>query len=193
MSTGIFNKHNGYHNRRSIRLRSYNYAQAGKYFVTICIHDRRQRLFGDVANGKMIENDHGNIVRNCWDDLSVRYSHIQLDEFAIMPNHIHGIIVIRDAANCDRAPTKTVKPRPITLGNIVAYFKYQSTKQINSIRQHGIEKVWQRNYFEHVIRNEESLFVIRNYIRDNPIKWDLDSEDHIDTEIREMQFQPAGK
>jgi putative transposase len=96
MSSGIYNKLTGYHNRRTIRLREYDYSQSGAYFVTICIHDRKQNLFGDVVNGEMIENDNGNAVRNCWNHLPSHYPQIRLDEFVIMPNHMHGIIIIRD-------------------------------------------------------------------------------------------------
>jgi REP element-mobilizing transposase RayT len=247
MSTGVFNQLTGYHNRQSTRLRGYDYSQPGSYFVTVCIHDRKQKLFGGVIDGKMNENDVGNAVRQCWNDLASHYPHIRLDEFVIMPNHVHGIIVIRDFApresvfrnsvgaglsrpdistgnsigRDDRAPTNANRnanatnhmrdnragqnsngrdnpdesngrdnpaptnaaSRPITLGNMVAYFKYQSTKQICAIRHNGIEKIWQRNYYDHIIRDVKSHYFIRQYILNNPDNWATDVERHLDKEI----------
>jgi putative transposase len=112
MSSGVYNKYSGYHNRRSIRLRGYDYSQPGVYFITVCIHDRKQKLFGDVVGGIMNANDCGHAVRHCWNDLLSHYPHIQLDEFAIMPNHVHGIIIIREYASHGSAfRDSVIKPR----------------------------------------------------------------------------------
>lgn len=99
MTKGIFNKIAGYHNRHSIRLRGYDYSRPGYYFITICIHDWKKRLRGNSINGKFIENELSGIVRACWNDLPNHYAYVRLDEFVIMPNHIHGIINIRDATD----------------------------------------------------------------------------------------------
>ena len=186
----------GRHNRHSVRLPKYDYARPGMYYVTICIHDRRDRLFGDVVDGKMVLNDAGEYTQKCWTDISIHYPKIKLDEFVVMPNHVHGIIVIRDfvGAGLSRPsfpPAKAGSSRPKsdvasiktgrddrapTLGNMVAFFKYQSTKRINAKRQSGIQKIWQRNYYEQIIRNEKLLLQIRQYIRNNPLNWDSDDE-----------------
>jgi REP element-mobilizing transposase RayT len=94
MSSGILDKFSGYHNRRSIRLRDYDYSRSGFYFITICIHDHRQRFFGDIFNGKMIFNECGNIAYDKFDYLCERFRNIRLDTFQIMPNHIHAIVQI---------------------------------------------------------------------------------------------------
>jgi REP element-mobilizing transposase RayT len=177
--------------------------------VTVCIHDRKQRLLGNVIDGKFIDNEFSEIIRSNWHDLPNKYRHIQLDEFIIMPNHVHGIIVIRGLSNVvvgagSPRPVESGSPRPVdhipvnddfehqetgrdhrapTLGNMVAFFKYQTTKQINACRNSGIRKIWQRNYYDHIIRDEKSLYFIRKYIRDNPANWGNDIENHIDKEI----------
>jgi REP element-mobilizing transposase RayT len=229
MSSGIFNKYTGYHNRKSIRLPGHDYSLPGAYFVTICIHDWKQKLLGGVVDGAMVENDYGNTVRQCWNDLPAHYPQIRLDEFIIMPNHVHGIIVIHDFVSVgarssrpsrlsrpnsvsdgpdgqgrdDRAPTNatdanatpTGKPtvKTPTLGNIVAYFKYQTTKQINAIRQNGIEKIWQRNYYDHIIRDAKSHYWISQYIRNNPANWTTDSEHHLKNEIEMFDRMETGR
>lgn len=206
MSSGIFNKYTGYHSRRSIRLRDYDYSQPGYYYVTLCIHDWKQKLFGEIIDWKMIENQLAGIVRICWNDLPTHYTHIQLDEFIIMPNHVHGIIHIRDSlgtgvcvgarssrptsgSNTNNTNTNQTgrDNRAPTLGKIVAYFKYQSTKQINLNQNHDIRKIWQRNYHDHIIRDEKSLYFIRKYIRENSLKWSMDSENHLSIEEKETK------
>ena len=96
MSDGIYNKYTGYHNRKSIRLKGYDYSQPGFYYVTICIHNRRQNLFGDVVNGEMVLNEMGNIANNQLVCLPERFPNVKMDIFQIMPNHIHAIIRICD-------------------------------------------------------------------------------------------------
>ena len=199
MSNGIYNQYTGYHNRRSIRLREYDYSHSGYYFVTICIDDRMKRLFGDVVDGEFVGNEFSGIVHACWNDLPNHYTHIRLDEFVIMPNHIHGIIVIRDSTNIvgagfKPAPTTGTgrdwnragfNPAPTTrhgLPEIVRALKTFSSRRIN---QTGMLFKWQRDYYEHVVRNETSLFLIRKYVRENPVRWECDAENHIDLEIDE--------
>lgn len=159
----------GIHHRRSIRLRRYDYSQAGAYYVTISPQDRAF-LFGDVVNGDMRMNDAGRIASDVWNDLPHHYPHFELDAFIVMPNHVHGIIVIIDAG--------AGKPRPYgpTLGQIVAYLKCQSTKRINALRATLGAPVWQRNYYEPVVRNESEMDRIRKYIADNPASWETDRD-----------------
>ena len=158
------------HHRRSIRLKGYDYSQAGMYFVTICVQNH-ECLFGEITDGAMQLNEYGHAVNNEWQYLTTKYPHITLHEYVIMPNHFHGIVEIGAMAGAGSARpdnTGAGKPRPCvpTLGNIVGYFKYQTTKKIDLPI-----KLWQRDYWENIIRNEQSYKNIVNYIINNPVKW----------------------
>ncbi len=169
------------HHRRSIRLRGYDYTQPGAYFITIVTHERAC-LFGNVVNGAMQLNPLGEIVRAEWFKTAELRPSVQLDadEFVVMPNHIHGIIWIVDdvGARRRRAPTgeQFGKPVPGSIPTIVRAFKSAATKRINALRGTPGAPVWQRNYYEHVIRNDADLRHIRDYIQTNPARWALDSE-----------------
>ena len=155
------------HRRRSIRLPAYDYAQAGAYFVTIVCKDRALLLeeprFRAVAD-------------ETWHWLADRYDFVQLDEYVIMPNHLHGIVIIADPrrGGSRAAPTDVRNRKP--LGQLVGAFKTVSTKRINGIRATPGLSVWQRNYYEHVIRSEEELDAIRQYVADNAARWEEDRE-----------------
>jgi len=164
--------------RRSIRLNDYDYSQEGAYFVTICTH-RHKFLFGKIVDSAIQLNRLGNVVNKCWLEIPHHFPNAEVDAFVIMPNHIHGIVSIVD--NCRgtacRAPTeKFGRPAPNSLPTIIRSFKSAVTKRINSLRQTPGARLWQRNYYEHVIRNETDLNDIRQYILDNPVKWDMDEE-----------------
>ena len=159
------------HHRRSIRLKEYDYSQAGAYFVTICTQDRKCFL-GNVGNETVELSPIGKIAHEFWFEIPKHFQNVQLDTFVVMPNHMHGIIFIDD--NCRGGVTPPLR-RP-TLGQIVAYYKYQPSKIINRIRNTIGMSVWQRNYYEHVIRNEKDLNQIRGYIFNNPIRWEFDKE-----------------
>jgi len=165
------------HNRRSIRLSEYDYTKGGAYFVTICTANR-ECLFGQVLEGEMHVNEFGKVVLECWEWLSKPYSYATLDARILMPNHLHGIIVINDddsqKGGSRTAPTIFPKRKP--LGRLVGAFKTVSTKRINELRQTPGFALWQRNYYEHIIRNENSLNKIRDYILGNPSRWVLDQE-----------------
>ncbi len=156
------------HHRRSIRLRGYDYSQAGAYFVTICTHDR-ESLLGEIVEGEMILNEYGQVMTECWIWLAKQFAYLELDEWVVMPNHLHGIIIITDAR---RGGSRTAPTKP--LGRLVGAFKTVSTKQINQMRHTPGTRVWQRNYYEHVIRNEDELNRLRWYILDNPVQWNMD-------------------
>jgi len=160
-------------NRRSIRLQGYDYSQAGAYFVTVCAQGR-ECLFGDVVNGEMQPNDFGTIVADLWEWLASQYGHVELDEWVIMPNHVHGIIVISGDCRGGSRTAPTEKPKP--LGRLIGAFKTAATKRINEMRNTPGGKLWQRNYYEHIIRNDDELDRIRGYIDNNPAKWALDRE-----------------
>ncbi|ABK98893.1 transposase [Pelobacter propionicus] len=160
------------HHRRSIRLQGYDYTQAGAYFVTVCARNR-ECLFGGIVNGDMRLNDAGRIVADSWEWLAEQYDHVSLDEYVVMPNHAHGIIVITDdcRGGSRTAPTGIRKP----IGRLVGAFKTVSTKGINELCETAGRKLWQRNYWEHIVRNEPELNRIREYIHNNPAQWELDS------------------
>ena len=160
------------HHRRSIRLPAYDYAQAGAYFVTIVCRNRLL-LLEDAR--------YRDLVEEAWLWLADQYEFVRLDEFVVMPNHLHGIIVISDAGRgasrrggSRAAPTQTPKRKP--LGQLVGAFKTVSTKRINEIRGTLGVPAWQRNYYERVIRNEQELNRVRQYIIDNPAHWEEDRE-----------------
>lgn len=158
------------HYRRSIRLRGYDYSQPGAYFVTICIKDR-ECLFGEVVEGKMQLNDAGRTVQAEWLRLPERFQSIGLDEFVIIPNHLHGIISVGAPFMAPDEPG-AINHAP-TLGEMVRTFKAAST---HAIRRSRASFQWQRNYYEHVIRNEHELALTREYIANNPAQWALDHE-----------------
>ena len=193
---------NKQYHRRSIRLQGYDYTQNGAYFVTICAHERLH-LFGKVVDGNMHLNDWGMFVRSCWHEIPSHHPYIELDAFVVMPNHMHGVIVIAgdngvmidttgddrrgmiDTTGDDRrgmiyhAPTdikrEFSKPIAHSLSSIVGTFKAAVTRHIKRQPNAPDHPIWQRNYYEHIIRSEESLNTIRSYVATNPTKWVEDS------------------
>lgn len=164
------------HHRRSIRLQGYDYAQAGAYFVTICTQDR-ECSFGNIVDGKMRLNNLGEVVAESWQWLAIRYRHVELDEWIVMPNHFHGILVIVNECRSGSrtAPTTDVGKRK-PLGRLIGAFKTVSTKRINELRCTPAIPVWQRDFHEHIIRDEDELSRIRAYIINNPLQWEMDRE-----------------
>lgn len=211
------------HHRRSVRLKGYDYSSEGAYYVTI-VAQGRECLFGEIVDGEMHLSKYGEIIQKWWDEIPVHFLNVELGAFVIMPNHVHGIILIIDnrrgevisprvsphdhpnannqenvnninqggEINDEGVKIKTqggktqnrggetpFLPRP-TLGQIVAYFKYQSTKEMNKIEtENSITKFWQRSYYEHIIRNEKELQQKTDYIMDNPSQWDEDDENPV--------------
>jgi REP element-mobilizing transposase RayT len=186
------------HHRHSIRLKGYDYSRAGVYFVTIVTWGRLM-VFGKIENGEMKLNRYGEIVQKWWDDIPNHFPNVETGAFVIMPNHVHGIIIIteerrgtvpvpHDTTNHQHGMEiaqiedgmnrggETPPLRRSTLGQIVAYFKYKSTKEINALDGGRIAKLWQRNYYEHIIRNEHEMENIWNYIESNPATWETDDE-----------------
>ncbi len=156
---------NNFRGRRSIRLKDYDYSQVGIYFVTICARDR-ECLFGEIINEEMYLNDLGRITQRCWEEIIIHYPKAELDEYIIMPNHLHGIIFIID----DSVGVQNIEPLrqnryqhiiPGSVGAIIRGFKI-------GVKKNCGQTVWQRNYYDHIIRNENSLEEIRNYIYSNP-------------------------
>ncbi|MCK5912820.1 MAG: transposase [Desulfuromusa sp.] len=163
--------------RRSIRLRDYDYSTAGAYFVTICTFER-ECLLGDVVNGEMRLSDMGQLVAPIWDSLGQRYPDAEVDAFVIMPNHIHGIITINGDVQVGAIHESPLQNRrAMTLSRVIGYLKMNAAKRINQLRDNPGAPVWQRNYYERVIRNGRELQSIQQYIVDNPAKWQED-ENH---------------
>jgi len=175
--------------RRSIRLKGYDYSQAGAYFVTVCAQDRT-RLFGNILDGEMRLNDFGGMVADSWEWLERQYEYVKLDEWMIMPNHIHGIIVISDDGRGGSRTAPTGKRKPI--GRLIGAFKTVSTKRINELRGTSGTTVWQRNYFERVIRNDNEMHHLREYIVNNPAQWDLDRENPGNPSAGKYESEIAG-
>ncbi|MDP1633511.1 MAG: hypothetical protein Q8L69_02360 [Gallionellaceae bacterium] len=200
------------HHRRSIRLRGYDYSQAGMYFVTICTQGRLC-LFGDVVDGAMQLNDAGLMIERWYSDLKNKFPDIECGEFVCMPNHIHAIVVNVGADLRVRPDDLRVRPddlrvRPdlpaqtvqtgqthtkagqthgsaptgvgTSLSGVVQWFKTMSTNEyIRGVKQNGWQpfpaKLWQRNYYEHIIRDEDSYLKIAEYIQTNPQGWQMDT------------------
>jgi putative transposase len=167
--------------RKTIRLKDYDYSQAGGYFLTICTYSRKD-LFGEISNQKIVLNDVGEVVEQWWLKLENKFTNVQLDYHVIMPNHICGIIMISEGKNdvgaIHELPLQRgkVERRRMLIPKIIGYFKMNSAKCINRLHDSKGDPLWQRNYYEHIIRNENELYRIREYIWSNPSKWDLDRE-----------------
>ena len=176
------------HHRRSIRLKGYDYTSPGAYFVTICTHQRRC-LFGDIVDGTMKLSRIGLFVQACWQRLPHHCSNVSLDEFIVMPNHIHGILFLGSSSPSDIAlgqgilesrkkvqlnATSRQAPKSGSLGAIVRSFKSVTSRKIGQFREPPNRPVWQQNFYEHIIRNEAALHQIRHYIQTNPQSWQDD-------------------
>ncbi len=165
--------------RKLNRLREYDYSQAGWYFITICTQNR-ECLFGEVKYGEMVLNKFGKIVENQWLGLEKHFDCIHLDEWIIMPNHLHGIIELLKNNNVGNAQVGNAQVRSLQddrtkmlLSKIIHGFKAAVTKEINKI-QNDLHFQWQKSFYDHIIRDERDLNRIRKYIIENPIKWEFD-------------------
>ena len=187
--------------RKPPRLKKWNYAHPAAYFVTICAHNKKC-VFGDVRNGEMALNNAGRMVERVWDEIPAHFPHVELDVHIVMPNHVHGVIIqtemkfvgaplvgarrpayragTRPAPTTNRVPDRTSDRVPTrTLGEIVGAFKSMSTNEyIRNVKNNGWRRfntrLWQRNYYDHVVRDEHDLTRIREYIVNNPAKWSDD-------------------
>ena len=148
-------------NRQSLRVPGYDYASGGAYFVTVCTKDRKC-IFGTVDGTSVKLTLPGRVAEESWRWLAERYSFVRLDEWILMPNHLHAIIWLENSCS---------KP----LGSLIGAYKTVSSKRIKELLG-PMERIWQRNYHEHIIRSEKSLCALRQYILDNPCQWQLDKE-----------------
>ncbi len=173
------------HHRRSIRVLGYDYSSEGWYCVTICVENKKC-MFGNIEQNNMILNHIGKIIDYHWRKLPIHFKNIELDQYQIMPNHFHGIIHIMVGAKHSGAADTTTclnandNASPLqmpcgtkrgSLGAIIQNFKSVTSRKINKINKTRSTHVWQRNYWEHIIRDEKDLNRIRKYIFENPLKW----------------------
>jgi len=219
------------HHRQSIRLRNYDYSQPGYYFLTICTY-KKQSWFGEIKNDRMSLNQIGKIVAEEWlNTLQIRLN-FQLDQWVIMPNHLHGIVIINEhilglgeedrdilgdrnmseqkifgegsqdflgdrnvskqkifgEGNLDflGARNAPLRQEPNSISSFVAGFKSAVTKRINLLRNNRDIPIWQRNYYESIIRDEQSLIVIREYIKNNPYQWKKDPDNPVNAQSRQL-------
>jgi putative transposase len=149
-----------YHHRRSIRLRNHDYTQCGRYFVTICVQNR-ECLLGSIWQGHFFASELGKVVQQALKALQQDYPETTIESWVVMPNHLHFILEIQQQTD-------------ISLGALVRQFKYDTTKQINELRNSPGTKVWQRNYYENIIRTDRAHQIIKNYIHQNPTRWEID-------------------
>lgn len=173
-------------NRQSIRLKGYDYSSPGEYFITICTHNRKH-IFGNVVDGEMQLNRFGKIAQNEWVNTESIRDNVVLDTFIIMPNHMHAVFGIMSNVGavgayrdtpvrdipCNNYKSKFRSPSK-NVGAIVRGYKSAVTTKINRLGKSTGTKIWQRNYYEHIIRNDKSLNHIRDYIINNPAKWQAD-------------------
>jgi REP element-mobilizing transposase RayT len=181
------NPHN--QNRVSVRLKGFDYTKPGAYFITVSTFQRKC-LFGEIQNGLMQSNEYGEIVYSIWEQIPEHFMIVKLDAFVVMPNHVHGIIVINGESRNHmlEKPEAFGKPVKGSIPTIVRSFKAAVTKKINWLRaRHAVplhsvfgdikpQPIWQENYYEHIIRTDEELFQIAEYINNNPNQWENDQE-----------------
>lgn len=167
--------------RKSIRLPDYDYTQAGAYFITLVTH-KRECLFGDLDQSQIQLSPIGNVIQEVWKSIPIHFPQTTVDHFVIMPNHIHGIITVVGARHAVPLPINKQnieqfgKPTSGSIPTIIRSFKSEVTRRVNIMRQTPGESLWQRNYYERVIRNETEFQAIYDYILANPINWRDDEE-----------------
>ena len=148
--------------RKSMRLHDFNYATPSAYYVTICVEDR-QCIFGTISEGAVVPSDRGTIAIECWREIPHKYPAIALDAYVVMPNHVHGVLLFPDAGQA--LPN---------LGQVVNWYKALVCKSVRRMSSSSRAVIWQRNYYDHVVRDEQDLDRIRQYILYNPGRWEED-------------------
>ena len=173
--------------RQSLRLKDSDYSQAGAYFVTICTNNR-QWLFGEIRQGEMVLSAIGRLVSAQWQQIPYRFAGLELGAWIVMPNHIHGILIItrsgeasnlitpvlQETADRKTPPTQPRGTAPGSVGAIIQNYKSITSRKISRQDESMRAAIWQRNYYEHIIRDEQSYLEIAQYIVDNPVLWEKD-------------------
>ncbi len=170
-SDAVGMEQSGLPRRRSPRLQDYDYSSAGAYFVTICAHEH-MHLFGEVAEGLMVLSLAGAIAQDQWFVLPRRFPLVQLDEFVVMPNHVHGILVMTEP-DSQSASTHS-KP---TVSQVIGAYKSLVVKCVwgdPRLSWNRNMPIWQRSFHDHIIRDDRDLAMIRGYIAGNALKWSYD-------------------
>lgn len=180
--------------RKPNRLKNYDYSQPGWYFVTICTHDKLPH-FGRINDGVLILNQYGELAHKYWLEIADHFNGVELDEFVIMPNHVHGIIIIHDIGEGDTSAGDALVGdalvgdaymRPLhqpmdrtkmLLSKVIGQYKAAVTREIHKMDNRTLFR-WQRSFYDHIIRNDFALFKIRTYIQNNPVKWIFDRENN---------------
>lgn len=161
---------------KSIRISEFDYSQPGAYYLTLVTQDRQQ-ILGQIVDNEMILSEVGKMVEEVWIAIPNHFASVELGEFVIMPNHIHGIISITvEATHASPLPRISKGPMPGSIGAIVGSFKSAATKRFHEIQKYQESRLWQRNYYEHIIRNERDYLAIYEYILANPMNWEKDEE-----------------
>ena len=167
-----------FRHRKSIRLKEYDYSQPGEYFITVCTHDKKC-FFGEVIEEKIILSPIGKTARKCWEEIPEQFPDVRLDEYVIMPNHVHGIVILTEGRDLiNQIPTRNnfplMKNPKMTLGKVIRYYKARSSKHIHDSGH--VDFRWQSLFYDRIVRSEKELNNIRDYIANNPLKWYLDEE-----------------
>ncbi|MEW5844301.1 MAG: transposase [Bacteroidota bacterium] len=158
--------------RKRNRMKGYDYSIPAYYFVTICTQHKNQ-LFGNIIGGYVKLNHFGKVVQQCWNDLPNHYSNCEPDYFIIMPDHVHGILIID---NRREVSVTLPNARHHGLSEIIRGFRSFSSKRINTLLNNESKFHWQRSFYDRIIRNEKELFQIRRYIQQNPLRWEIEKE-----------------
>jgi len=160
--------------RKSPRLQGYDYTQNGAYFVTICTH-KRQCLFGEISGAEIEMNTTGCIAQTCWEQIPTHFPKAELDAFVVMPNHVHGILlIIDDSKQTQYQYEQFSKPIARSLSTIMRSYKSAVTNQVNRLFMTENTPVWQGRFHDHIVRDEKSLNTLREYVANNPARWEAD-------------------
>lgn len=154
-----------YKRKNSLRLKGYDYSQAGAYFVTILTY-KRQHYFGEIIDSKMSLSPFGEVASRCWYEIPAHMPSVELDAFVIMPNHMHGILILHDDS-----------PKNPSLGHVINTYKGAVTRLTRQAPHHFTDEnpLWHRNFHDHIIRSNTSYRYIANYVQTNPARWEDDS------------------
>lgn len=175
--------HSDLRSRRSVRLPGYDYSRVGMYFVTICA-DQRRCIFGDIRRNTAVLSQIGEVVSSCWREIPCHFPHVKVETYVVMPNHVHGILTIQSKGPSATLLNKTArgmesfgKPTPGSIPTIVRSFKAAASRHARESGLVAGEPIWQRGYYEHVLRNTREYIEATNYILLNPARW-ADDEDN---------------
>jgi len=193
--------------RQHLRLPEFDYRASYAYFVTICVRDRLC-VFGNVANDQMVLSRRGIVARACWLDIPRHHAHVTLDRFIVMPNHVHGLLLFEGDPPVVATPASPLPSTKLSratgatsgsLGAVIGSYKSAVTRTINRLRPGAGAKLWQHNYYEHVVRNDFGLDRVREYVQMNPERWARDAEnpdgdgtDQLEAFVRSLEARERG-